>query len=422
MLNWIELKKQYVDLIETDFWPYWAPFDDAEFGGILNCITNDGSKQLSDRKFSWSQGRYLWVLAELIDLSQKDILKRLDKKDLLKKAQRTKSFLVDHCISPDYEVYYLLTREGEPVKDERTGQVFASIFSDCFVSIGLSNYIRVSGDKSVFNLAQNLFVSIVKRIQSGNYLTEPYPIPQGYVSHSIPMILLNTAIEFEKALLTLNNQDDLAFCLAAQDYAQDQIMNTFFNPKTSLMREYVSTDENFATQLQDRHVNPGHTIEDTWFLLEYYTRRGLLEGNFSRLEKLAQNSWAIGWDKEYGGLLRYVDKDGGEPKGEAGQDAFEKLIQDTWSMKLWWPHSETLYTFLKLYSLNPSTKNKEIYRTSAEYIFRTFPNRELGEWIQIRDRRGKPEEKVVALPVKDPFHILRNFLRIVELASEEVEK
>lgn len=422
MLNWFELKKQYLDLIECDFWPYWAAFDDAEYGGILNCITNDGTKQLSDLKFSWSQGRYLWVLAELIDLSKKGILTRLDEKDLLSKAERTKTFLLNTCISPDAEVYYLLTREGKAIADERSGQVFASIFSDCFVSIGLSNYIRATGDTNIFEAAQKLFLSIVNRIQSGNYLTEPYPIPKGYVSHSIPMILLNTAIEFEKVLETLNKQDDLDFCLTTQDYAQNKIMNTFFNPKTSLMREYVSTEENFATKLQDRHVNPGHTIEDTWFLLEYYTRRGCLEQNFSRLETLAQNSWKIGWDNEFGGLLRFVDKEGGEPKGEAGQDAFEKLIQDTWSMKLWWPHSETLYTFLKLYSLNPSQKNEDIYLKSAEYIFRTFPNHELGEWIQIRNRRGQAEEKVVALPVKDPFHILRNFLRIVELAHEEVEK
>ena len=39
----------------------------------------------------------------------------------------------------------------------------------------------------------------------------------------------------------------------------------------------------------------------------------------------------------------------------------------------------------------------------------------MGEWIQIRDRQGKPEEKVVALPVKDPFHITRAYLHIIDL-------
>ena len=31
-------------------------------------------------------------------------------------------------------------------------------------------------------------------------------------------------------------------------------------------------------------------------------------------------------------------------------------------------------------------------------------------------RDGRPEEKVVALPVKDPFHILRDFMKVLELS------
>ena len=48
---------------------------------------------------------------------------------------------------------------------------------------------------------------------------------------------------------------------------------------------------------------------------------------------------------------------------------------------------------------------------------RTLPNRinDRGEWIQIRDRAGKPENRVVALPVKDPYHIMRNLLLILEI-------
>ena len=49
--------------------------------------------------------------------------------------------------------------------------------------------------------------------------------------------------------------------------------------------------------------------------------------------------------------------------------------------------------------------------------FRTFPNPnpKIGEWIQIRNRLGEPESKVVALPVKDPFHIARNLILIIDL-------
>jgi len=61
-----------------------------------------------------------------------------------------------------------------------------------------------------------------------------------------------------------------------------------------------------------------------------------------------------------------------------------------------------------------------MYGQAHEYVFRTFPNpdKAIGEWIQIRDRQGRPVEKTVALPVKDPFHILRNVLLIIELLAD----
>jgi N-acylglucosamine 2-epimerase len=56
-----------------------------------------------------------------------------------------------------------------------------------------------------------------------------------------------------------------------------------------------------------------------------------------------------------------------------------------------------------------------------EYTYRTFPNpdRSVREWIQIRTRDGKPQDKVVALPVKDPYHIIRNVLLIIELLEQK---
>ena len=56
------------------------------------------------------------------------------------------------------------------------------------------------------------------------------------------------------------------------------------------------------------------------------------------------------------------------------------------------------------------------------YTFATFPNpdRSVGEWIHIRDRAGRPLPKVMGLRVKDPYHVTRNLLLLVELLSEGV--
>jgi len=51
-----------------------------------------------------------------------------------------------------------------------------------------------------------------------------------------------------------------------------------------------------------------------------------------------------------------------------------------------------------------------------EYTFATFPE-PAGEWASIRNRDNTPIDKVVALPVKDPFHVPRAFMHIVRLLS-----
>jgi N-acylglucosamine 2-epimerase len=94
-----------------------------------------------------------------------------------------------------------------------------------------------------------------------------------------------------------------------------------------------------------------------------------------------------------------------------------RKLKNDWDNKLWWPHSEALYSTLLSYSLTKDKGLAELYNEVHDYTFATFPNpdKQVGEWIQIRDRQGKPVTKVVALPVKDPFHIARSFMLIIEL-------
>jgi N-acylglucosamine 2-epimerase len=54
----------------------------------------------------------------------------------------------------------------------------------------------------------------------------------------------------------------------------------------------------------------------------------------------------------------------------------------------------------------------------AHYTYRVFPAGPGGEWVQIRDRAGAPLDKTVALPVKDPFHIARALLLLIERLAE----
>ena len=90
--------------------------------------------------------------------------------------------------------------------------------------------------------------------------------------------------------------------------------------------------------------------------------------------------------------------------------------------KLWWIHSEALYTTLRLYLETGDEQFWAWHEKVFAYTFRVFPNRdpEIREWKQICMRDGRPQEKVVALPVKDPFHITRNLILIIELLTEHI--
>ena len=59
----------------------------------------------------------------------------------------------------------------------------------------------------------------------------------------------------------------------------------------------------------------------------------------------------------------------------------------------------------------------EWYGRVHEWSFAHFPMPEVGEWRQRLDRQGRPITEVVALPVKDPFHLPRAVILILQLLS-----
>lgn len=402
----------YKAQIEDDFVPYWKKFEDSENGGILNCINNYGDKKISDNKFIWSQGRYLFILGKLYELEKNKLLENINSKHIRAHMDKTYNFISKYGIYDD-KCCYLVDYKGNKLIDEKTGRYYASIFADCFAVIGMAQYANIIESREAALEAYRLYKSVVKRIGENNYLTEPYPIPDGYKVHSIPMILINTTYEIIRMLkkIGFDFEDEIQFGLSQID----TIMTVFYDD--GLIREHVSTSENYETRLLDRHINPGHTLEDLWFIIEFLKDYDDVEPYLEKIIYIAKKTFDLGWDKEYGGLLRFVDKEGGVPKGEYNGSDYEKLILDTNDMKLWWPHSEILYLFLFLYELSGDEEMMTYYEKASNYVFDTFPNKEIGEWIQIRKRDGSPEDKLVALPVKDPFHILRNYIKIVELGK-----
>jgi len=413
-MNTAQLHEFYRQQLEEDFLPYWFAHIDRTHGGILNCINNYGDQLLAGDKFTWSQGRWLWVLSHVLRLQRMGLLRAAPEEDLLSWIEGTRNFLIRHSIDRQDICCFVLTREGEKKTDAVTGRYDASIYADCFALIGMSACLQVTGDRSRFPAVEALYRSIRRRVEQGDYLTQPYPVPEGFCTHGIPMILLNSVHEYirMKRSLGLAAEDEVAYARSKLDFILDRLHDGHGH-----IYEYKRLEDTEPRTVLERHLKPGHTLEDAWFWVEFLEEFGGLEQRLPLIEYIVKETFAAGWDETYGGIFCFVDCQGGAPRGERFGGGQEQLIVDTWNTKLWWVHSELLYLFLKLYHTTGKEEYLQYYRKSEDYAFSVFPNRETGEWIQIRRRDGTPEDKVVALPVKDPFHIIRNFLKILELTA-----
>ena len=407
----------YRDHLERSVLPFWlGRAVDRERGGVFTCIDNVSGERVSDDKFVWSQARWAWTLAHAARMAERGLLS-LPADELLAPARATADFLLRHAFLENGAVAYLLTADGEK-KEFVPGQGHdLSFFGDGFVILALAGVARATGEARYLRRALAAYDALRRRLAEGRVRSEPYPLPPGCRAHAWPMIMLNVAQELELALRAAGHTR--AASLAQDALADMDAVLQGFVRDDGLVQEVVCDGP--ATSLLTRHVTPGHAIESMWFVMEQAARHGRGDA-VATAARVVARSFEAGWDPVHGGLFRYVVPGGPEPRGPA-DGPFERLILDTWDTKIWWPHSEALYALLLAESLTGDRAFGELHGQLFEYVFRVFPNPDpaVGEWIHIRDRRGRPLDKVVGLPVKDPYHLTRNLLLLIELLAEGVE-
>ncbi len=399
--------------LEASILPFWSRTLDRERGGVFNCFNNAGTQRVSRDKFTWSQGRFTWLWSRVADLVRRGHLTG-DAAETLAQAGRTFEFLRRHAFLPDGRVAFLLGEDGRLKEAIPGGGPAPSIYADCFVVMGFAEFARVSGRTDALDAAWQLFEHVQARIAAGGVPTIPEPVPDGYDSHAIAMITLNLTLVLCDACSGLGDPR-AAMARARRRAAAERIFDHFLQPGGRVLELRPHDPARAGTRLS-RHLNPGHALEGLWMLLTVAQAEGRADW-LARAVEAVRFELERGWDAECGGLLHYVDCDGGPPAGESGDSAYERNVAGTWDTKLWWVHSEALYTSALAWSITGAEDLHAWFERVGEYAFRVFPHpdRTVGEWIQIRDRSGAPLERVVALPVKDPYHIARNLIQLVEL-------
>lgn len=366
---------EYRSLLLNEIVPFWFRHGvDRELGGVLSCMTEDGTP-ISTDKYVWSQGRWLWVVSALYNRVEQ-------RAEFLDAATKTARFLLRHGRDEEGRWVFAVTRAGEGLVPH------TSIFSDCFAVYGLSEYYRATQDEEALQAAREAFERIRWRVEEPDFReVAPATLNPGRRAHAVPMIL--TEVSNELAQTT----GDPAHEAAADEYAR-RVLEHFIRPEKKAVLEYLDWNYQPLPGAEGSAVEPGHAIESMWFLL-HWARRRRNEQAIARAAECIRWHCELGWDEEYGGLKLAVDIGGHEPYlGHA-----EK--------KIWWVHTEALYGLLLAYEMTGEAWCAEWYERIHEWSVKHFYMPEVGEWRQRLDRAGQPVTELIALPVKDPFHLPR---------------
>lgn len=191
--------------------------------------------------------------------------------------------------------------------------------------------------------------------------------------------------------------------LLADEYA-GRVMNHFLRADQGVVLEFLSRDYQELPPPAGTFVMPGHAIESMWFVMHVARRRGD-QKTVQRAAEAMLRHLQLGWDEEYGGIFLSRDIAGHEPYLPHSDK------------KVWWPHVESLYGTLLAHELTGAPWCLEWYEKVASWAWSHFPA-PAGEWYQRLTREGQPTAEVVALPVKDPFHLPRAAILILQLLEK----
>lgn len=389
-----ELKQFYHKQLLENVVPFWEKSDliDREYGGFITSVDREGKSYNSDKSV-WFQGRCLWTFAKLCNTYG-------ERPEWSVAADSGAAFLKKYCIDPtDGRMYFTVTRDGKPLRKRRY------FFSESFLVVGFAEYYLLQRKKEDLELAERYF-DLMYRIYR-DPASDPFKITpkenadiRNLHSNANPMVLVSAAQTLRRA-----DPERQAYYDGIIRSIIDDMLNLHYKEDLHCVLETVYTNGDILDNPAGRTINPGHSIENSWFLMNYANQTN----NAALLDKalnILRWSLELGWDQEYGGIYYFRDMYG---------RPCEQLEHD---MKLWWVHDEALIATLLAYNLTGDSCYAEWYEKVHSYVFSHFPDTEYGEWYGYLHRDGTVSHTQKGSLWKGPYHLPRALMLCEQILTD----
>lgn len=379
-----------------DVIPFWMNSDliDYTYGGFNSSVDKKGKNYNSDKSV-WFQGRCLWSFSKLCNTYGV-------KPEWKLAADNGAKFIKEHCIDKDGRMFFIVTEDGSPLRKRRY------FFSESFLVVGFAEYYLVSKNKEDLELAETYFDLMYRLYRHPE--TDPFKITPKENSkvrqihnNSNPMVLVSSAQTLRRISKNYEKYDPII-----KSIIKDMI-DLHYKEEYKCVLENVAPDGTILYKIGvGRQINPGHCIENSWFLMNYAhitNDKELLNKSLNILD------WSLdlGWDKEYQGIKYFVDLLD-RPREELEHD-----------MKLWWVHNEALIATLVAYKLTGEEKYLMWHNKVKDYSFSHFSDKEDGEWYGYLHRDGSVSHTQKGSLWKGPYHLVRCLL-LCEAISKSIKE
>lgn len=370
-----------------NFWDNSDLIDD-EFGGFISSVDREGKSYNSDKSV-WFQGRCLWTYSKLLNEYGYN-------EKWANAAKRGAEFIKKYCIDTDGRMFFVVTRDGKPLRKRRY------YFSESFLVAGFTEYYLYTKNTEDLLLAEKYFdlmYGIYRDPSSDPFKITPKENAEVRNLHSNanPMVLISTAQGLLRADPAKSDYYNEIIRLLAND-----MIGLHYKVEYKCVLENVNLDGSILDNPTGRTINPGHSIENSWFLMNYAAK-----SNDAELLKKALNilDWSLelGWDKEYGGVFYF-------------RDLFSRPCEQLeFDMKLWWVHNECLIATLAAYKLTGDEKYFNDFEKIHDYAFSHFVDKDFGEWYGYLHRDGTVSHTQKGSLWKGPYHLPRCLMLVGKL-------